>query len=81
MKIKLTEGCICDSLEIDGEEEIDLTDEQRERILKKVCKEIKPKDLNYLLRYLVPEYAQKYHRDSEPCESCGDYVEEYVWTI
>jgi hypothetical protein len=81
MKIKLTEGCICNSLEIDGVEEIDLTDEQREKILEKVCKEIKPKNLNHLLRYLVCEYAQEYHCDSEPCECCGDYVEEYVWTI
>jgi len=32
MEIKMTRGCIADSLTIDGKEEIDLTDDERQEV-------------------------------------------------
>ena len=84
MKLELTRGCICDSMTVDGVEEIDLTTEERRRTINKICKwleENSDSQLNYVLQELIPMMAQDYEYDSEPCECCGDYVEHYTWTI
>ena len=81
MVLKLVKGCICDSMTVDDIEEIDLTDEQREKVIETIMKNLKPEDLNYLLQKTIPLFAQEEHFDDEPCECCGDYVEEYIWTI
>lgn len=76
MKLKMQRGCICDSLTVDGTEEINLNDEQRKEVIKKIFESIEPKDLNYLLQWYLPTFGD-YDCDDEPCECCGDYVEYY----
>jgi hypothetical protein len=76
----MVRGCIHDSLRVDGKEEIDLTDEERQVVLKNIFEYIKPKDLNNVLQEFVQIFGE-YECDDEPCETCGDYVETYTWEI
>jgi hypothetical protein len=80
MKLELIRGCVCDSLNINDDREIDLTDEQRREVLKKIFKHLKPEDLNYVLQALIPMFGE-YECSEEPCECCGDFVETYTWEI
>ena len=80
MKLEMTRGCICDSLSIDGTQEIDLTDEQRKEVIKKVFDSMKPEDLNYLLQWYLP-YKGDYESSDKPCECCGDFVENFTLEI
>lgn len=80
MKILLTRGCIAGSLTIDGKEEIHLTDDERQKVLRHIFNHLKPEDLNYVLQDLVETFGE-YESDDEPCETCGDYVETYTWEI
>lgn len=82
MKLQLVSGCICDSITIDGKEEIDLTDIERQEVVNKIADYIKqhPNDLNYLLQDLIPIYGD-YESDNEACECCGDIVTTYTWDI
>ena len=73
MKILLTRGCIAGSLTIDGKEEIHLTDDERQKVLRHIFNHLKPEDLNYVLQDLVETFGE-YESDDEPCETCGDYV-------
>lgn len=77
MKYELVRGCVCDSLTVDGKEEIDMTDEERQAVIDNIYKSLKPKDLNYLLQWYIVEFGE-YTCDDEPCECCGDCVEEWV---
>ena len=79
MKLKMTRGCICDSLTIDGKEEINLTEEERKQIWLHVCDTLKskdPKHLNELLQFILENYGN-YACSTEPCECCGDFVETF----
>ena len=80
MIIKVVRGCICNSLSVDGKEEIDMTDEERQVVLKTIFEHLKAKDLNYVLQDLVEAFGD-YECDDKPCETCGDYVETYTWEI
>lgn len=82
MKLQLVNGCICDSITIDGKEEIDLTDVERQKVVDKIANWIKqhPNDLNYLLQDLIPLYGD-YESDDKVCECCGDIVTTYTWNI
>ena len=40
MDLKMVSGCICDSLTIDGKEEIDLNDEEREEVFSYILSNI-----------------------------------------
>lgn len=80
MKILLTRGCIAGSLTIDGKEEIHLTDDERQKVLRHIFNHLKPEDLNYVLQDLVETFGE-YESDDEPCETCGDFVETYTWEI
>ena len=82
MKLQLVEGCVYDSLTVDGKEEIDLTGTERQRAINKIADWLKrhPEDLNYLLQDLVPRYGE-YESDDVPCECCGDTVTTYTWDI
>lgn len=78
MKIELKQGCVCDSLTIDGKEEINLTDDERADAWYKVCDYLinngKHEHLNELLQFLATRYGES-HVSDHPCECCGDYVE------
>lgn len=79
MNIKMVRGCICDSLTIDGKEEINLNDRERVEIIKKVSEHLKGLEaryLNELLQFLL-EKMGKYSCSGQPCECCGDFVETY----
>ena len=81
MKIVLTQGCICDSLEINDKEEIELTDNERQEAMNKVCEWLKkhPHYLNHLLQHMVPWEGE--YEDLGTCEQCGDTVDRYTLTI
>ena len=80
MELKKTIGCVAFSLSVDGVEEINLTDEERQEVLNKIFNKLKPDDLNYVLQALIPIFGE-YESDGIPCECCGDIVEEYTWKI
>ncbi len=80
MRLKYVEGCVCTSLTVDGKEEIDLTDDERKEVLRKIFEELKPSDLNYVLQSLIKQFGE-YDCDDEPCECCGDIVDWYIWDI
>ena len=83
MKLEYTYGCTCNSLTVDGIEEIHLTDEQRKEAWKKMCMWLAEKDgadLNSLLHYAMEQYGE-YSSDDEPCECCGDWVDNYKLEI
>jgi hypothetical protein len=81
MEIEMVEGCMCDSLTIDGVEEINLTDEQRQKYIEEICEGLKkvitPRDLNYLLQHITYNYGKSELLYDKPCSCCGDYVYSY----
>ena len=77
MVLRMVRGCIHDSLRVDGKEENDLTDEERQEILEKIFEHLKPTDLNLVLQDLVQTFGE-YECDEEPCDTCEDYVETYT---
>lgn len=82
MEFKLTSGCVCDYLGINGLREVDMTNEQREYYNNIICDflKTKPQDLNYLLQYILPQYGD-FDIDDKPCECCRDYVYSYTLNI
>jgi hypothetical protein len=80
MILRMVRGCIHDSLCVDGKEEIDLTDEERIEVLRKIFDQLKPQDLNNVLQDQIEMFGD-YECDNEPCETCGDFVETYTWEI
>lgn len=80
MILRMVRGCIHDSLRVDGKEEIDLTDDERMEVLRKIFDQLKPQDLNNVLQDLIEMFGD-YECDDEPCETCGDFVETYTWEI
>lgn len=81
MKIKLTCGCICDSLTVDGVEEINLSDKERKEVIKKVFEKMEPKDLNELLQWYLMGHCDEYEQSDRPCECCGDYTSIYTLNL
>ena len=81
MRLKLVEGCVCDSMTIDGKEEFNLTDTERQQVVDRIAEWIRqrPEDLNDLLQDLIPRYGE--YSDHKPCECCGDIVTTYFWDI
>lgn len=77
MKLEMVQGCICDTLEVDGEREVDLTKEQRDKVIDKVCEFLKTKNdgCNQLLQMVLPLYGE--YEDLGHCECCGDWVDKY----
>lgn len=80
MELKKVVGCTAFSLSVDGEEEVNLTDEKRKEVLKKIFEALKTEDLNFVLQELIPIFGE-YESDGIPCECCGDIVETYTWNI
>lgn len=83
MNIKMVRGCICDSLTIDGKEEINLNDRERVEIIKKVSghlMKLEARYLNELLQFLLEKMGE-YSCSGQVCECCGDFVETYKLEI
>lgn len=71
-------GCICDSLTINGIEEIQLTNDMRLEVIKTLFHYLidKPEKLNNILQELMPILGE--YQDMGQCECCGDFVEKYT---
>ena len=90
MKIELTEGCICDSFEIDGKTLDEFSVEELKEILVKVTNKIvsntKIDDstrykYHSVLYNMTQQFYDEYNCDKTPCECCGDYVETSIMHI
>ncbi len=84
MKIHNVRGCTAFSLNVDGKEEIDMTHKERLQVIDKIYEWMKrtaDENLNYILQGLT-EYCGEYNIISdEPCECCGDTIDENVLDI
>lgn len=82
MKLELTEGCICDSLTVDGIEEIYLSDKERKKAIKKIAEYLSTQNdgLNQLLQWFLHHYGE-WESDDKPCECCGDWIYTYKLKI
>jgi hypothetical protein len=85
MILKEITGCVCDSLTVDGVEEIDLTEEQRKEVILKISEyianQMKTDKLNYFLTYFLASFGEERCISEEPCECCGDLVYETTLVI
>lgn len=64
---------MANSLTVDDKEEMDLTDDERRNVLKRIFEHLKPNDLNGVIQILIERFGDC-KTDDEPCETCGDYV-------
>ena len=80
MKIQMKRGYIVNSLTIDGKEEIDLSDNEHQEVLRHIFEHLKAQDQNHVLQDLVETFGE-YESDDEPCETRGDYVETITLEI
>jgi len=85
MELELVQGCICDSLTVDGNNEIDLDKEEKigalDRIFNYLKKDIETNEnssaLNELLQWFIPVFCEEYECSDKPCECCGDIIRTY----
>lgn len=75
MKIRLTEGCVCDAFLCDGNDFSDLDVNKKREIAIKLIEKADSDYLDYICRYLVEEVGS--FTDLGRCEQCGDYIEQY----
>ena len=80
VRLQMMEGCVCNSLTVDGREEMDMTDDERREVLKTIWDSLEPGDLYDIMRTLITSHGE-YVSDDEPCECCGDTVDQYTWDI
>lgn len=81
--VSQVEGCVADSLNIDGIEEIDLNNTQREYICHRVALWIQrhPQHLNEILNELASRFGEYECLSEKPCECCGDIVTKNTLVI
>lgn len=83
MKISKVTGCTAFSLNVDGKEEVDMTNPERYAIIDNIAKWLKnnPDFFNLYLQ-AITEYLGDYEViDDEPCECCGDTIDAYILEI
>lgn len=85
MILKQTTGCVCNSLTVDGVEEIDLTEDQRKEVILKISEyianQMKTDDLNCFLQTFIDFFGNGQCISDEPCDCCGDWVYETTLLI
>lgn len=85
MILKQVTGCVCNSLTVDGVEEIELTEKQRREVIGKlseyIANNMKTEDLNCFLQYFIDFFGDEKCISDEPCECCGDWIWETVINI
>ena len=74
MEIQRVTGCTCDSLTIDGREEVELTAREKSHVKAVIYRFLTLRDLNEILQMILDRYGD-YECSEEPCETCGDYIE------
>ena len=72
---------MANSLTVDDKEEMDLTDDERRNVLKRIFEHLKPNDLNGVIQILIERFGDCCKTDDEPCETCGDYVDTCTWEL
>ena len=79
MKLQYITGCIAEALNVDGKPEIKLTDEERLKVIDQIHLWFRkhPEYLNELIQYLTT-YFGDLDGSEEPCECCGDFIDEYT---
>lgn len=80
MIIHNVSGCVAFSLNVDGKEEINMSDDERMNVINNICDWMKrhPNKLNEILQGLTNKCGEYNVITSEPCECCGDIVDEMV---
>lgn len=79
MVIHNVKGCTAFSLNVDDLEEIDMTHEERLKVIDAIYEWMKrnaDEQLNYILQGLTEQCGEYKVISSEPCECCGDIVDE-----
>ena len=79
MIIHNVKGCTAFSLNVDDLEEIDMTNEERLKVIDAIYEWMKrnaDEKLNYILQALTEQCGEYNFICSEPCECCGDIVDE-----
>ena len=74
-------GCMAFSLNVDGVEEINMTHEDRIKVIDAIYDWMKrhaDENLNYILQGLTDKCGEYNVICGEPCECCGDIVDEMV---
>lgn len=81
MKLEYTSGCICDSLNIDNVETIDMPIDKFKEVLHTLLN--RESDLAVLQQVYMSfmESQGNYESSNEPCDCCGDYVVTYTLEI
>ena len=83
MELLMVEGCVNNSMTVDGIEHSALTGDMRKFVWDKVVSYLSTldgRDLNDLLQFTLTRYGD-YKVSDEPCEVCGDSTEEWKMTI
>ena len=75
MKIRLTEGCVCDSFLCDGNDFSTIDVDTKREIAIKLIEKADGDFIEYICRDLVEQLGE--FKDLGRCEQCGDYVEQY----
>ena len=71
MKIEKVTGCICDSLTVDGVQELDLTNETRVKVLERISDYIKTMDLKKFAEAINNEIGM--YKDEEDLEYASEF--------
>lgn len=80
MKLEYTDGCVCTSLTVDGEETIDMNlNSLKEVINKLINRETDLGVLQDIWCNLVTSQGE--YEDLGCCPNCGDYITKYTLEI
>ena len=82
MEFLKVEGCVNYFLGVDGEREIDMTEEERQKSFEKAVEFMKKDEpdtwFNSFLQWFCETYGE-FDKSDKPCEACGDYT--YTWKV
>ena len=80
MVLHKVEGCMAFSLNADGKEVGDMTHEERLKVIDGLYEWMKKHaddQLDFVLQAMIPYCGEYKCLVDEPCECCGDTVDEY----
>lgn len=77
MKLEYTDGCICDSLTVDGIETVDISINDFKKVLYQLID--RETDLGTLQSIMIKLMEQQgEYEDLGHCSCCGDYITKYT---
>lgn len=81
MKLEYTSGCICDSLNVDGVEIMDMAIEDVRNVVRELLN--REQNLATLQDVFMSMISSQgvYEHSKEPCDCCGDYITTYKLEI